>query len=226
MYVGRGPVCGMMTRRTGASGTGGGGGGASTTGGGGGATAAGAGGAALTGGRATTTPAGGGVLLEIAGRSPGVAGLTTTPAGGRAPSAGTGSGLHDRWRLAYLRNDPTRRIARCCSSGSGSWLGELQSWHHRPRYRGARGNRSGFRWRCRCCCLWRRCCLRSRGLRRSSGRRHHNDGCSTDWFFRTGRRDGNNDWSLLRGEHRRTSRRRCLFCLSARDQGTRHIARL
>ena len=92
-YVGRGPVCGMMTRRTGASGTGGGGGASTTGGGGGGTTATGAAGtAALTGGRATTTPAGGGVLLAMAGRSPGVPGRTTTPAGGRAPSAGRGVG--------------------------------------------------------------------------------------------------------------------------------------
>lgn len=86
--MGRGPVCGMMTRRTGAAGTSG----TTGSGGGGGATGAatGAGAATFAGGRATTTPEGG-VLLAIAGRSgTGWPGRTTTPCGGREAIAGEG----------------------------------------------------------------------------------------------------------------------------------------
>jgi len=108
VYVGRGPVCGMMTRRTGAAGAAGtsGTGAAASTGAGGGVggatgAAGAAGAAAEAGGRATTTPAGGGVLLAIAGRSPaGAPGRTTTPAGGRAPKAGRAAGctITGAWR--------------------------------------------------------------------------------------------------------------------------------
>ncbi len=119
-YVGRGPVCGMMTRRpgvAGASGTAGAGVAASTgAGGGGGATGADAG-AALTGGRATTTPDGGGVLA-IAGRSAGaVPGRTTTPAGGREAMAGAtraaGCTIAGAWRTCGT-------IRRGASPGAGA----------------------------------------------------------------------------------------------------------
>ena len=130
VYTGRGPVCGITTRRTGiagASGTGGiataisgsgaGAGGGATTTAGGAATAA--GGSGATGGRATTTGAVG-ALDAMAGRGAGAAptgGRPTTGPDGALDAIAGGAMICGAWRgKGTMRRgagrSPLRRSAR------------------------------------------------------------------------------------------------------------------